>query len=1692
MKKESVFRRILSVLLALSLVLQFSPFTVRAQSNDPIYLAFTSDIHTKYGDGTTTYAASSVATLDNWVSSVSQNLGGVTFEAMGFCGDLAYTSPASSPTFFARAQTVIDAVSNNSLITKGIYTTGNHEYKPGTFNTVEDDTTLATKANYIVVGEAANTDDYIIYCFGSSQYDEIELPENLDILEAYLQQHGNETSADGNLKPIFIMTHCPIHQYNVGEVSGIHAGTAPQNTDRLISILNNYSNVILLWGHNHSNNQVNYDVIWNTIDGNPINFTYCSAGCMSDEEYNTSTYASAKVIAKGIVAEIENGQVTLTYYDKVGNPLLGSKKIDPSGTNAMQSADKENTPISVLPLKVASSSYNGNKTRIYKVDLQRSQIQSVMVTNNNSVDLDFTISTNNPLVAGVDKDSLTVKAGEKGYFNIGCGYEGIADVFIEATNSSNVYNAAIRVSVGGGVNSTDSYLIVENDRIMTANAGERSYNSNGTNYHDGLASVEFNEETSITADMKWSFAPYLDGYIITSSTNELPLNASYASSNSSMTYSAGGVWDLKDTYIRSVNATKQNPGSSTYNDKYLTYGNVSASNPENETTFIVRSISQASHPSIMKIGSSNPLSLLNLNTITVSPTELTVDQGTDISTLLTVIADYTDSAHVVNYYTKDVTDKAVIEDYDPSTVGRQLVYIKYTEGVETIYTYIYVNVQEHAEADLTITPKYDDYSFYNAAVDVGDDFIIDVINPATSSLTYSIMNSDSTISSNDVSSVAIDGSGTGRFVLTGLKKGMNIIKVHAESGNHKYDSLVAVNVGGSSSKTITTDVIKAYKNNKVEPADDDERVVTVNAVAGDVVYVYYQNGSTSTTPREYWPEVRNTDAENPVGKLAFASDNDQFVYASKYGVVPVVVSQEGTTILATKSYGTDPYFFKVIINVEAAPQEYDLEINPKKNDFELYEMNINVGDTINATVINTMAKDTTYSVLSPDTSYISVDNSSLAVTATENGQFVVTGLSQGLAVIKVHGLDGNDNYDALVAVNVGGSENKVVHPDVFTAFKNSKVSPSEDDARVIKLDVNVGDVVYFYYKNGSGSADPRVYNSSIDNTTAANYQFSGDNSQKLVTSMYSIIPVRALAEGKAVLSMVSTGNDPYYGKMVLNIANLGLVLDSITLDPTELSVDAGTDIAGMFTATAHYADSIYTKDVTSDVVVTGYDNTQLGVQQVTVSYTEGDVTKTATLSVTVNKVIVADLVINPKLDDYSFYNVAMNVDQSLVVDVVDTSAANITYSILNSDSSVSSNDLSEVTNVGTKNGRFVITGLNQGTNIIKVHGQNGNHRYDALITVNVGQTFSQVITTDVILAYKNSKVEPADDDERVVVVSAAPGDIVYVYYQNGSTSTTPREYWPEVRNTSSENPVGKLAFESDSDQFVYASMYGVVPVVVSKAGQTILATKSYGTDPYFFKVIINSIELTGIDIIDHGYTDPIPEGSDLRELLEVRAIYSDESSVGVTDNVVITGYDSNTVGNQTVTISYTDHGVTKTQTIEVFVKCTNCEYGDWEVYQQPTIIAEGKKHRTCIHCGNVEEGIVEKLVHQIINGSEFVYTKGSGNGLLITSNGIYDIFENVVVDSVVIETTNYDVVSGSIKVTLKSSYLETLDVGEHSFAITVNGADSAATKFTVKEASVNPDEPNGGVNNYKLAIATMAITTSAVALAFVQRARKED
>lgn len=88
--------------------------------------------------------------------------------------------------------------------------------------------------------------------------------------------------------------------------------------------------------------------------------------------------------------------------------------------------------------------------------------------------------------------------------------------------------------------------------------------------------------------------------------------------------------------------------------------------------------------------------------------------------------------------------------------------------------------------------------------------------------------------------------------------------------------------------------------------------------------------------------------------------------------------------------------------------------------------------------------------------------------------------------------------------------------------------------------------------------------------------------------------------------------------------------------------------------------------------------------------------------------------------------------------------------------------------------------------------------------------------------------------------------------------------------------------------------------------------------------------------------------------------------------------------------------------------------------------------------------------------AEDSYTAGSDEDFVITGNGAYRDFQDILVDGKSVDKKFYTVEEGSTIVTLKAEYMDTLEPGEH-VAKMVWTTGNAETKFVIEEKQVAPE-----------------------------------
>ena len=291
--------------------------TATKAAGDADVLAFTSDTHNKTNN-------TAAKRLGTWLDKMNDSehygdLGGV--DVMAFGGDMGDAGDGTN--YWTNTQADMKQLTDRGIT--GVYTTGNHEYSPGSYSS---SSTNATQKEFVIDKEAEVGDTYRIFCLGSRSTSS-SYANQVSTLTSYLNSVGND-------KVIFIITHFPLHYY-----SGRTTSSASSVIDALNNAVdNNGQTIVFLWGHNHTMADTYYDQIYGPggvdsiqYDGSgntkTIKFYYGAAGCMSDSEYSAS--GSAKVLGKGLVVAISknrgNATMTFGYYNADGLSVTESNSV---------------------------------------------------------------------------------------------------------------------------------------------------------------------------------------------------------------------------------------------------------------------------------------------------------------------------------------------------------------------------------------------------------------------------------------------------------------------------------------------------------------------------------------------------------------------------------------------------------------------------------------------------------------------------------------------------------------------------------------------------------------------------------------------------------------------------------------------------------------------------------------------------------------------------------------------------------------------------------------------------------------------------------------------------------------------------------------------------------------------------------------------------------------------------------------------------------------------------------------------------------------------------------------------------------------------------------------------------------------------------------------------------------------------
>ena len=345
------------------------------------------------------------------------------------------------------------------------------------------------------------------------------------------------------------------------------------------------------------------------------------------------------------------------------------------------------------------------------------------------------------------------------------------------------------------------------------------------------------------------------------------------------------------------------------------------------------------------------------------------------------------------------------------------------------------------------------------------------------------------------------------------------------------------------------------------------------------------------------------------------------------------------------------------------------------------------------------------------------------------------------------------------------------------------------------------------------------------------------------------------------------------------------------------------------TVTAMYSDGS-SDDVTSDAVFSGYNMSTVGNQTVTVSYTDGETTKTATYAIT-----VADPVVIP--DDattlvFSFADYASDNNISNGEKVAQIAVnSDVTLSAVGSDANTgkiyikNDNTMTEWRFYSSGNGKLVIT-LAEGAVLYSAAGQVGTSNFGAASLVqftvaNNGVEYSSNANFNIkslTIVYKPSgtiPVEPSVEEEINNTFTRASLTYSYNIEQNGTSdvlthdnvniSGTTYKDWEDLSMTSGAVYSGNTAGDHNSIQFRSNNNNSGIVTTTSggKAARIVIVWESHTADGRTVDVYGKNTAYTAASDL-YGDNAGTPLGSIVKGTSRELVIDGDYAYIGIRSN----------------------------------------------------------------------------------------------------------------------------------------------------------------------------------------------------------------
>lgn len=565
---------------------------------------------------------------------------------------------------------------------------------------------------------------------------------------------------------------------------------------------------------------------------------------------------------------------------------------------------------------------------------------------------------------------------------------------------------------------------------------------------------------------------------------------------------------------------------------------------------------------------------------------------------------------------------------------------------------------------------------------------------------------------------------------------------------------------------------------------------------------------------------------------------------------------------------------------------------------------------------------------------ITIDESTSGIDVFTLGGSAGTYTLRGSKSLKYFGWSSKTDFQATGSLPSGANDKKKYQWNITFSSNNASIANVADNTRLIRGYDDSKDFRAYTTSNGSvvqlyKEVEVTLSSIAISGTFPTTFHrgdtFSHDG--MTVTATYDDkstdnVTASATFSGYNMSSTgVQTVTVSYTENGVTKTATYDITvsapatLTSIALSgtyPTEFDYGAAFSSEGIV-VTAIYDDET-NKIVTGDATFSGYNMTSAGAQTVTVSYTENEVTKTATYGITVNAYV------QPTAFDINFNDTFFGTNYG-------GSASGIT------DSYPESGTLNNVTVTYAGSGNHYINNSQirfypnnkltfeapSGYNITQIVFTSGG-TWTATISANVGTYTSGTKTwtgeaTSVLFTGSGS----GRCDMSKAAITLAKQKSLYSIAVSG---TYPNVF--EVGDEfSHEGAVVTATYDDDSNADVTASatfsgynmsVAGEQTVTVSYTENAVERSTTYDITVKT-PAALESIALSG------SYPTTFNVGDEFsHEGMTVTATFDDESNADVTASATFSGYDMSAAGEQTVTVSYTHKGATtKTTTYVITV-----------------------------------------------------------------------------------------------------------------------------------------------------------------------------